>query len=110
MEALASYARQSEDEQMLKAVMRIKARAIDRCGELLREIPAEPGTRTDIEPRDGAVPRLTRTVAATEAGLSRDQAVRYLLPYKRPPRLLDRQGSGSSTSTASASSNGALGE
>ncbi len=29
---------------------RIKARAIDRCGELYRQIPAEPGKRTDVEP------------------------------------------------------------
>lgn len=44
-EALASYGRQANDDALMKMAMRIKARAIDRCGELLREIPASKGGR-----------------------------------------------------------------
>lgn len=36
-EALASYARQSKDDSLRKMADRIQARAIRRCGELLRE-------------------------------------------------------------------------
>lgn len=77
-EAMASYARQSEDETFFRYARRIKARAIDRLGELLREIPPAGGSRTDlrvgeIEPQAGDHPRLTREQAATEAGLSEHQ-------------------------------------
>jgi hypothetical protein len=53
--ALASYAKQAEDEQLLKHSQRIKARAISRCSELLREHQAAPGARTD-QPRGDAPP------------------------------------------------------
>lgn len=39
-EALASYARQASDETMLAMATRIKARAIRRCGELLKQFDA----------------------------------------------------------------------
>jgi hypothetical protein len=57
---------------------RIQARAIRRCGELLREIPKANGARTDIEPSGDTPTRLTRASAATDAGLSRDQRVTAL--------------------------------
>jgi hypothetical protein len=47
----------------------LRIRAIRRCGELLQEIP--PATGAHLK-RDGAVP-LSRTQAATEAGLSEHQ-------------------------------------
>lgn len=53
--------------------MRIQARAIARCGELMLEIAPASGERTDIEPRGCVSPRLTRKQAAKEAGLSDDQ-------------------------------------
>jgi hypothetical protein len=77
MEALASYGRQADDETLLKHAMRIKARAVDRCGELLREIKPAPGKRTDLEPGRTAP---TRFQAAREAGLSKDRAQ----PRRRP--------------------------
>jgi hypothetical protein len=52
---------------------RIQARAIRRCGELLKEIQPAKGTRTDIEPRNGGDTRLTRAQAAEDAGLSKRQ-------------------------------------
>lgn len=74
-EALASYAKQAGNDDLRKMADRIQARAIRRCGELLREIPRASGTRTDIEPSRDTPTRLTRTAVATEAGLSRDQRV-----------------------------------
>ena len=47
-EALASYARQAKDEQLRKMADRIQARAIRRCGELLKQIEPKQGARTDI--------------------------------------------------------------
>lgn len=62
-EALASYARQSKDDRLRKMAIRIQARAIRRCGELLREIESGQGTRTD-KLHDGAVTKSTRLVRA----------------------------------------------
>jgi len=35
---------------MEKMAMRIRARAIRRCGELLKEVETKQGARTDLEP------------------------------------------------------------
>lgn len=72
-QALASYARQSEDKEMETTAMRIRARAIRRCGELLKEIEkAQPGPK---ELKDHAVPQLSpRQDAAKKSGLSPKQA------------------------------------
>lgn len=70
-QALASYARQSKDKEMEHLAMRIRARAIRRCGELLRSVEAKHTGRI----RRGATPNFdTRKTAAREAGLSPDQA------------------------------------
>jgi hypothetical protein len=69
-EALAAYAKQAQDEQLRKMADRIQARAIRRCGELLQQIQAASGRRTDLEPSPGAP---TRSEAAREAGLTRHQ-------------------------------------
>jgi len=68
--AMASYAKQAKDDSLRVMAVRIQARAIRRCGELLKQIEPRPGTRTDIEPGRGAP---TRLQAAGNAGLSRDQ-------------------------------------
>lgn len=51
---------------------RIQARAIRRCGELLKQVEAQnrSGKNQYTEPQEGTLPRLTRTDAAKEAGLS----------------------------------------
>lgn len=75
MAALASYGKQSEDEALMSHAMRIRARAIDRCGELLREIrPDKPG------PKLGTVAgtEFGRMQAAAEAGLSKRKAITAL--------------------------------
>ena len=69
-EALASYAKQANDDSMRKLADRIQARAIRRAGELMRVFHA-PGARTD-QPSDGAVPR-SQAEAGRQAGLSERQ-------------------------------------
>ena len=86
----ASYARQSEDDTLLKAVMRIKARAIERCGELLQEIPAAKTGGAGGGAPTGAVGRMR---AARDAGLSRDRPGHHHtlnLPRKKGPGALAR--------------------
>ena len=94
--ALASYARQVDDETLHRYADRIKARAIRRAGVLLREIAPQPGKRTDLKPNGGAP---TRLQAANGAGLSRDQmntalrvfAISYFPELKTATeRLLER--------------------
>lgn len=72
--ALASYARQSQDDQLEKMANRIRARATRRAGELLKQIDAQ-GARTDIQPSAGDHTKLTQADAAREAGLSKHQQV-----------------------------------
>jgi hypothetical protein len=72
--ALGSYAKQSKDESLFKMATRIQARAIRRCGELLKEIETMQVKRTDLEPGDGDGPKsMTRKSAAEKAGLSERQ-------------------------------------
>ena len=74
--ALASYARQSNDDSLEKTAMRIRARAIRRCGELLKEIPAKahaPGRHVEEGTRHPTSTVSERAKAAAAAGLSPDQ-------------------------------------
>jgi len=74
---------------VLKLAMKIQARAVRRCGELLQEILSAQGTRSDLEPPDGADRKLTRTEAASDAGLSehqRKQALRISQSARRRVR------------------------
>jgi hypothetical protein len=82
-EALASYARMSDDEQLENLAKRIRARAIRRCGELLKSFDADKGgrPRKNLSPdadeffRDPTtiLGPITRGEAAERAGISRDQ-------------------------------------
>lgn len=73
MEALASYAKQADDDTLRKTCDRIQARAVRRCGELLKQIePKNGGDRGG--PKGGRPPvGPTRTSAARDAGLSDHQ-------------------------------------
>ena len=70
--ALASYARQAGDDELLKMATRIKARAVRRSGELLKQIAPDRGGRPS-ETRAGDPPGFSRGEAAREAGMSRHQ-------------------------------------
>lgn len=68
-EALASYAKQAKDETLRKHAERIQARAIRRCGELLKKIEPSKGGRPANETREGVRPS-SRGDVASSAGLS----------------------------------------
>lgn len=71
-EALASYAKQADDDTLRRHADRIQARAIRRCGELLKQFDGRGGDRTEKE--GGHLSAPTRKEAAQSAGLSEYQA------------------------------------
>lgn len=75
--ALASYAKQAQDEELMKMATRIKARAIRRAGELLKQIQPNKGGRPS-ETQEGARPSLSRSGAGSDAGLSEHQTKQAL--------------------------------
>jgi hypothetical protein len=72
--ALASYARQGDDEELEKVAMRIRARAIKRCGELLREFEKSLGGRPAKTLGGTSNSFSPFKKAWTDAGMSQDQA------------------------------------
>lgn len=70
--ALASYAKQSQDDELMKMATRIRDRAIRRAGELLKQIEPKHGANQNIS-GDASTKVLTRKEAASDAGMSRDQ-------------------------------------
>jgi hypothetical protein len=77
MAALASYGRQADDKVLENHAKRVRARAIERESELLRELSTQPsgGTRTgtDQNGQSGGVMQVGR-----EAGLSRKNTITAL--------------------------------
>ncbi len=88
-EAMASYAKQAKDESLRKLADRIQARAIRRCGELLKQIEPANGANQNI--RDGADRKVTRSSAATDAGLSERQKVTALRVASIPDEDFESQ-------------------
>ena len=74
-QALASYARQADDDALEKQAMRIRSRAIRRCGELLQEFKSAGGRPDREETRKPGLTSSPQTqrVAAEAAGLSLHQ-------------------------------------
>lgn len=71
--AMASYAKQAEDNALYKMAKRIQGRAIRRLGQLRKEIePGKTGPKPKLEA--GAQPQWTRTQADAAAGISPHQA------------------------------------
>lgn len=87
-EALASYARQSKDDTLRKMADRIQARAIRRCGELLRQVEASKGGQpTHKSTQEGTLLSIpTRESVAKDAGLSERQKVTALRVASIPQR------------------------
>lgn len=69
MQALASYAKQADDKEMEKTALRIRSRAVRRCGELLKEIESATGAHRKSNGGD----TLSRKQAAEDAGMSKRQ-------------------------------------
>ena len=85
--ALASYARQAEDDQLERMAQRIRARAIRRAGELLKQIERpETGGR----PQNGMADR-TVSSAARDAGMSKHQQVQATRIAAIPEPEFERQ-------------------
>jgi hypothetical protein len=89
-EALASYAKQSKDDALRRHADRIQARAIRKCGELLRQIEKGAGR----PPKNGAAegPNISprgRKAAAHDAGLSPRQAKTALRVANVPGALFE---------------------
>lgn len=109
-EALASYAKQANDDELMKYAVRIRDRAIRRCGELLKQIePGKggrplknsgdkrpsfegwvPGTDPNAQSLDGWVPG-TRKDAADAAGLSEYQKKQALRVANVPASDFEKQ-------------------
>lgn len=68
--ALASYAKQAEDDELERMATRIRSRAIARAGELLKSIAPQVGGDRKSEGRPRPV---DRTSAARDAGMSERQ-------------------------------------
>lgn len=69
--ALASYGKQADDETLYSMAVRIRARAVRRCGELLKEV-APAKNQHQASARTG-VGTSSRSQAAEQAGLSKRQ-------------------------------------
>ena len=66
---------------------RIQARAIRRCGELLKQVESGQGSKNQYTAlHDGTDTKQNRTQAAKEAGLSERQKVTASIP-QRPSRI-----------------------
>lgn len=84
--AIASYAKQANDDELEKIAKRIKARAIRRGGELLAAIKPDKGGRTRV----GTGPSsLTRKATAKQAGLSPRQAKQMLRTSNIPKDVFE---------------------
>ncbi|PKA39653.1 hypothetical protein CWR43_30780 [Rhizobium sullae] len=91
--ALASYARQADDKTLENYAMRIRSRAIQRAGELLKEFEPQKGgdRRSEEYQRAGAPPLVTRQQAANEAGMSPHQAKQAVRVANVPAEDFERQ-------------------
>lgn len=88
-QALASYARQSEDATLEKFALRIRARATRRCGELLKQFNTGPkGGRP--KNTDDAV-SVSQRQAAHDAGIKERQQVTAVRVANVPAEDFDRQ-------------------
>lgn len=70
--ALASYAKQADDQTLHTMAVRIQARAMRRAGELLEEFQSVGGRPSKTS---GGAPTSSQRKAAKDAGLSKDQEV-----------------------------------
>lgn len=96
--ALASYAKQAEDEELMKMAIRIRDRAVRRAGELLKQIP--PG-KNQHDARADSGPS-SRSGAAEDAGMSERQKKTALRVANVPAEEFERQVEGDEPPTVTA--------
>lgn len=80
--AMQSYAQQAQDETLSALANRIRARAVRRCGELLKLIPANPGGH-------GCDIRISRHAVAKDAGLTRLQRIQAIQVANIPTKKFE---------------------
>lgn len=85
-EALASYARQADDDSLRKQADRIQARAIRRCGELLKQFDGR-GSPNKTEGTHG----ISQRQAAERAGLSEHQQLQSVRVANVPADQFERE-------------------
>lgn len=73
--ALASYAKQSQDESLMRMAQRIRARAVRRAGELLAQVEDSRKGQNLPNAKSEVAPTFSRQDAAREAGFSKHQQV-----------------------------------
>jgi hypothetical protein len=88
-QALASYARQSADEELEKMSKRIRARAIRRCGELLKLFDGR-GNNAPNQSSDKPT-LISKNEMGESVGLSKDQQVQANRIANIPECEFDRQ-------------------
>lgn len=99
--ALASYAKQANDDEMMKMAVRIRDRAIRRAGELLKQIEPGKGGRPS-ETRGDTPPSLTRKQAMADAGMSADQGKQAIRVANVPAVEFEKQVEGPNPPTVTA--------
>jgi hypothetical protein len=72
-EAMAAYARQAKDSELIQYATEIKVRAERRCGELLTKTEKNTGTRV----RAGVVVERSDRQTLSDMGLTKDESSRY---------------------------------
>lgn len=90
--ALASYAKQAKDDELMKRATRIRDRAIRRAGELLKQIEPQQGSRRDLATSGRRPPEVvSRAEAASSAGMSPHQAKQAIRVANVPAAEFERQ-------------------
>ena len=87
--ALASYAKQANDDELMKMATRIRDRAIRRAGELLKQIEPAPNHHGNSS-RDGGGPS-SRKEAGEAAGMSDRQVKTAIRVANVPAEDFERQ-------------------
>lgn len=90
--ALASYARQAEDDQLERMAQRIRSRAIRRGSELVKQIEPQRGGDRRSEQYQGAGDHtlISRENAAREAGMSKHQYIQMMRVGNVPEAEFER--------------------
>lgn len=76
-EAMAAYARQAKDTDMIAWVTEIKVRAERRAGQLLAEMPKNTGAKGSVSTGSTIRPVMDKSPTLSDMGISKDQSSRW---------------------------------
>lgn len=88
--ALASYAKQADDETLERTATRIRARAVRRCGELLKQTDGRGGDRSKTGGTHGSGLSISQRALAAQAGLSEHQQLQSVRVANVPEETFER--------------------